>query len=823
MVGIVIVSHSRRLAEGVAELATQMTQGKCNISIAGGVDDEQYPIGTDSIRVMTAIEEVHDEGGVLVLMDLGSALLSTEMAIELLPPEIAETVQLCSAPIVEGAMAASVAAAANLPIDMVRAEAMGALAGKQSHLCDEPAVDAVVDTASSATNNVEELSSTWVVQNPHGIHARPAALLVGAMAGFNAEIALAKQGERVNAKSLNSIAKLNVKCGDEICLYASGAEAEQAIAEFVTLANGHFGESKEVNKPQKLDSQDDDSSIQLSSAASEKVEGALTGLAVCGGIATGPVVHFSVAMPAVPDRAFESVSTEMRRLDNTIQLVMDDLTKQASDTERTLGKEHAEIFKAHMMMLSDPELIDDVRQRVEQNSIAEQAWLDTAEAMAEQYRSLDSVYMREREADVWDIARQVMVLLCGNGAAAKVELTQPSVLLAKDLSPSDTAQLDPEKVLAICLSGGGKTSHSAILARAMGIPAIVRVENCLELVEPGQQVTVDGFSGLLWLAPTEDKQQELSERRQAWLDQANSQFLAAQEPAITADGYRFNVMANIGGLGDVAAALDAGAEGVGLLRTEFLFQSCDTLPSEQEQYVVYRDIAAALGDKPLTIRSLDVGGDKPLSSYPMAEEDNPFLGLRGVRLCLADTILLKDQLKAVIRAAAEHPNIQLMIPMIALPSELRAVKALVADCREELALPEADFPLAIGIMIEVPAAVFNADELALEADFFSIGTNDLTQYVMAADRGNPAVAELVDYQQPAVVNAIAMTCIAGQKANIPVGMCGEMAGDSEMTELLLGLGVTKLSASATMIPAVKAKIRGLNYNEACESVQAELA
>ncbi|NQZ91123.1 MAG: phosphoenolpyruvate--protein phosphotransferase [Moritella sp.] len=816
MVGIVIVSHSRRLAEGVVELVTQMTQGKCNIAIAGGIDDEQYPIGTDSIRVMSAIEEVHDESGVLVLMDLGSALLSTEVAIELLPPEVAGTVQLCSAPIVEGAMAAAVAAAANLPIDMVIAEAMGALAGKQSHLGDEPNPVMSVATPAPAVDDAEALSTTWVVQNPHGIHARPAALIVTTMAAIDATIELERQSERANAKSLNAIAKLNVQCGDEICLYATGVEADLAVTEFIRLANSHFGESIEAD----ISCINDTSSPSIASPQ-ETVEGALTGLAVCAGIVTGPVVHFDAVMPAIPVRNFESIKIENARLDNAIQKVTEQLEQQASDTELTLGKEHAEIFKAHMLMLADPELLMDVRLRVEQHVIAEQAWLDTTTAMAEQYRSLESAYMREREADVRDIARQVMLQLCGNGQGGRIELTQPSVLLAKDLLPSDTAQLDPEKVLAICLSGGGKTSHSAILARAMGIPAIIRVENCLELVEPGQVVTVDGFSGLLWLTPTEEKQQELDDRRLTWLDQVNHQLLAAHEPAITADGYRFNIMANIGGLEDVSDALDAGAEGVGLLRTEFMFQSHAELPSEHEQYVVYRDIAAALGGFPLTIRSLDVGGDKPLLSYPMTEEDNPFLGLRGVRLCLADDKLFKDQLKAVLRAAAEYTNIQLMIPMIALPSELRAVKALILVCREELDLPEEEYPLAIGIMIEVPAAVFNADELAQEADFFSIGTNDLTQYVMAADRGNPAVAELVDYKQPAVINAITMTCNAGKKANIPVSMCGEMAGDSEMTELLLRLGVTKLSASASMIPALKAKVRRINYHESRESLQVQ--
>ncbi|MDX2322279.1 MAG: dihydroxyacetone kinase phosphoryl donor subunit DhaM, partial [Moritella sp.] len=332
MVGIVIVSHSRRLAEGIAELVTQMTQGKCNMAIAGGVDDEQYPIGTDSIRVMSAIEEVHDDGGVLVLMDLGSALLSTEVAIELLPAELAETVHLCSAPIVEGAMAAGVAAAANLPMDMVIAEAMGALAGKQSHLMDEPELVTCVTTPS--VDGAEELSTAFVVQNPHGIHARPAALIVATMAAVDATIELAKLGERANAKSLNAIAKLNIQCGDEICLYASGDEAELAIAEFIRLTTCHFGDSIESEKSPITDAASENSTV-----SEEKVEGALNGLAVCAGIVTGPVVHFDAVMPAIPQRSFESIEMENIRLDSAIQQVTEQLAQQANDTELTLGKE----------------------------------------------------------------------------------------------------------------------------------------------------------------------------------------------------------------------------------------------------------------------------------------------------------------------------------------------------------------------------------------------------------------------------------------------------------------------------------------------------
>jgi len=417
--------------------------------------------------------------------------------------------------------------------------------------------------------------------------------------------------------------------------------------------------------------------------------------------------------------------------------------------------------------------------------------------------------MRERETDVWDITRQVMTALCG-GEGASVDLGGRRIIKKDDLTASDTMNLDPAKVLAICLSQGGKTSHSAILARAMGIPAIVKASGCLEAVEPGQQVTVDGFSGLLWLEPDAQIRAELAERQQAWQEEQARQRAVALEPAVTRDGKRFPVMANIGGLNDVAKALDSGAEGVGLLRTEFLFQASDALPSEDEQYRVYRDIAAALGDYPLTIRSLDVGGDKPLASYPMAKEENPFLGLRGVRLCLADPGLLKPQLRAVLRAAAEQGNIQLMIPMIAQVSELQAVKALLVECRQELGLTEQDAPMPVGIMIEVPAAVLDAQALAQEADFFSIGTNDLTQYVMAADRGNGSVAALVDYRQPAVLRAIEMTCEAARQAGIPVGMCGEMAGDTAMTERLIAMGVTKLSASASLIPAVKSQLRELD-------------
>ncbi|MDB1125532.1 phosphoenolpyruvate--protein phosphotransferase [Vibrio algarum] len=798
MVGIVVVSHSELLANGVVELANQMTQGRCKIAAAGGIDDPENPIGTDTIRIMMAIEEVYDDSGVVVMMDMGSALLSTETALELIDPDMVENIALCSAPIVEGTMAASVAASADLPMSAVLEEAAGSLSAKREHLGEvdeETAPATVVEVAADA------LEFNWVVLNPHGLHARPAAAIVGAMAKFESDILLEKSGTKVNAKSLNSIAKLGVKLNDEIRILASGSDAIKVITAFETLANDHFGES--VDQPEETTTSEDNSVIA-------KVEGAISGIPVCDGIAIGQILGLESAMPEVPLRAFTSEAEELEKFTQAVENVSASLKQQEVEAEKTLGKEHAEIFGAHEMMITDPELLEMVQNEIAAGAIAEAALMTVMTQQAAEYAQSESEYMREREADVWDVAKQTMYSFDG-AEAESIELVDNCIIVANDLSPAQTAQLDPSMVAGICLEAGGRTSHSAIIARAMGIPCIVKAEGILVSTENGQEVILDGKQGHLWLAPDAETTSRLTEERNAWIADTVTKKEQASKPAITVDGLQIDVHANIGGLKDVKAALESGAEGVGLLRTEFVFQSSKTLPTEDEQYEIYRDIAVALENRPLTIRSLDVGGDKPLPSYPMCEEENPFLGLRGVRLCLTDSELFKPQLKAVLRAAKDNSNIQLMIPMIAEVDELKAVKSLIAECRTELNLSESDCPLKVGIMIEVPAAVLNADALAKEADFFSIGTNDLTQYVMAADRGNTAVSDLVDYKKSAVISAIEMTCIAARANDIPVSMCGEMAGDTDLSEQLIKLGVHKLSASSSLIPNVKAKVREISY------------
>ncbi len=804
MTGIVVVSHSRRLAEGVAELATQMTQGKANIAIAAGIDDPENPIGTDAIAVMGAIEEVCDDDGVVVLMDLGSALLSTEMAIELIDPEMAEKVKLVSAPVVEGTLAASVAAAAGLGIDTVIEEAKAALGVKQEHLGDTPEQPAQ-QSIEQPLNDANALRFDWLVQNPHGIHARPAASIVGALAEFSCEMWLEKADKQVSAKSLNSIAKLAVLKDQTVTFIANGSDAQQAVDAFRTLAENHFGEAQQVKQAQVEPTETEQSaqSPTHSDDSKQEIDGAISGLSVNGGIVSGPALLFSASMPELPERSFSAAENELSHFSKAIEQVSLSLKQQAAAP-------HGEIFEAHLMMLNDPELIQAVEERIQQGMIAEKAWLDTTNELAAEYAAAESQYMREREADVHDIARQIMRSMTGDSDSGIV-LDKPSILLARDLMPSDVANLDKTKVLAICLSEGGKTSHSAILARAMGIPAIVQANGCLELISNEQAITVDGFSGLLWHAPDRQTSQELEQKREQWLQECSNAKAAAQSTAVTQDGIAIQSLANIGGPEDVQAALENGAEGVGLFRTEFLFQSRDVLPSEDEQTDVYLEIAKAFGDKPITIRSLDVGGDKPLKSYPMPAEENPFLGLRGVRLCLAHQTLFVDQIRAVLRAHQQQPNIQLMIPMIATVDELKQVKALIEQQKAELGLTQSTLP--VGIMIEVPAAVLNADALAKEADFFSIGTNDLTQYVMAADRGNTDVATLVNYFEPAVLHAIELTCAAADRAGIAVSMCGEMAGDTAATEQLLKFGLKKFSASATLLPALKQTVRSIHLGD----------
>jgi phosphocarrier protein FPr len=643
------------------------------------------------------------------------------------------------------------------------------------------------------------------IPNKLGLHARPAALFVAKAGEFQSDILVFKADKQANAKSINQVAMLGARQGDEIRIVAMGKDALEALDALQDLANNNFGD--------KEDLEESPPSLRKETAAG--VESVLTGIAASPGIAIGPAALYKPSLPPVDKYHIEDTKKEWARLEIAIGEAVEEVKQLLSQAVKQVGKSEAAIFEAHSLMLQDPELTQSVRQLLISEEInAEAAWLDTITKTADGYRALDSAYMQARAADVEDIGQRVLRKLMALEPPS-LEFTEPSILIAADLSPSDTARLDPSKVLGICTELGGATAHSAILARGLGIPAVVGIGSALWTVEDQQLIAIDGTSGFLWLEPSEVELSDLRTQQEQWQEEQKMARLESREPAVTLDGQSIEIAANIGSPKDISVAIDFGAEGVGLFRTEFLFLDRATAPSEEEQYKAYRQTAEALGELPLIIRTLDVGGDKPLPYLDLGEEENPFLGWRGIRFCLDTPEIFKPQLRAILRAGANY-NVKMMFPMIGTIDEIRKAKSILAEVKTELAREQVPFNenMDVGIMIEVPSAVAIADILASEVDFFSIGTNDLTQYTMAADRGNSQVAGLAQALNPAVLRLIKQTVTAGHAAGIWVGMCGELAGNSKATALLVGLGLDELSMSAPSIPSVKEVIRNITLEEA---------
>ncbi|MCB0122902.1 MAG: phosphoenolpyruvate--protein phosphotransferase, partial [Caldilineaceae bacterium] len=484
------------------------------------------------------------------------------------------------------------------------------------------------------------------------------------------------------------------------------------------------------------------------------------------------------------------------------------------------GSDEAGILTAQRLVLTDNALRMRVLDQIATQQVnAAWAWQCAINAVVADYEALDDDYLRRRAADVRDVGNRLLLHLEQQSAPVKGQspLKIPAILVATELSPSETAMLDPALVLGIVTESGGVTGHAAIIARSLGIPAVTGVAGVTALVEAGEQIALDGTKGELWLTLDDATYATVDERRQRWLAERAAAQTLAQEPAVTQDGVRIEIAANIGGAAEVAPALAAGAEGVGLFRTEFLFMGRVDAPDEETQFQAYRAAAEALDKRPFLIRTLDVGGDKPLPYLAIPPEENPFLGWRGIRYCLDNPAFFRTQLRAILRASAGH-RVQVMFPMVSTVAEVQRARALLMAEQRDLTaagIACAD-QLAIGIMIETPAAVLNARQLAGAVDFFSIGTNDLTQYLMAADRGNSRVADLIDPLQPPVIAAIARVAEAAHVAGIWIGVCGELAAEPLVTPLLVGLGIDELSMSAPAIGAVKAVIRRIEHAAAVD-------
>lgn len=811
IISLVIVSHSQQLAVGVRELAMQMVHDTVPIAIAAGIEDPENPLGTDPMQVYAAINSVFSDHGVLILMDLGSAVMSTEMALELLDPDKRSKVYLCSAPLVEGTIAAAVSAAAGNNIPTVIAEAQGALLGKAALLGStdhlQPHTCPLAKKQGVGTDNYREIRLT--IKNRLGLHARPAAQFVATASRYKSQIQvqnITRGTAAVRSDSINQVATLGARQGHELLITAIGADAQAALTALQALIVNNFGE--------------DDSAVKVRRVVPQEVtpatEGELVGIGASGGIAIAPAIHYESVPISINQYHIENVEIEWQRLQGAIQIAKEEIQTLLSHTYVQIGDAEAAIFDAHLLFLQDPVLLEAAHQRIIQKCInAEAVWQEVVDEVANSYQQLEDAYLQERVDDLVDVGRRVLRILLGN-APTPLEITTPSIILAQDLTPSDTARLDPQKVLGICTTYGSATSHSAIIARTLGIPAVLGVDAQILKVENGTLIGLDGESGKAWISPEPAILKALEAKGQAWQTAQVQARKQAHQPAITLDGKRITVLSNISSIADVQVAISHGAEGVGLLRTEFLYFDSDRLPNEEEQLKVYDSIANLLENRPLIIRTLDVGGDKPLPYISTGiTEANPFLGVRGIRFCLENPQLFKTHLRAILRASAGN-NIKIMLPMIATLTEVRAAKVILAQVRGELRQEKIPFDenMEVGIMIETPAAVAIADQLAKEVQFFSIGTNDLSQYVMAGDRNNPRVANLADALQPAVLRMIQQTVQVAHAANIWVGLCGELAADLMSTSILLGLGLDELSVNPQAIAPLKQEIARLTMTQA---------
>lgn len=798
MIGLVLVSHSEKLAEGARDLALQMTQGRVPIAIAGGIDDPKQPIGTDPIRVMSAISEVYTDAGVVVLMDLGSALMSAETALDLLDPAWRSQIHLCAAPFVEGAVTAAVQASIGAPAEKVLSAARGALRAKQAHL-SEMGEAATAAPSSAAPVSADALRMTFVIPNKLGIHARPAARIVALAGQFDARLTLRREGQSADGRDINAVMLLDARQGDAIDALIEGVQGGALLQALRQLVSSNLG--------------DDDSAVPAPSAAAEPVpDGVLQGVAAARGIAIAPVRRLEAQRNPSARLRTGPAADEHSRLRSAIQTVYDALRREGQTSGTAAERD---IFDAHRLIVTDEDLARYARQNIDDHEqTAEAGWWSAIEALADRYRGSQNALLRARAADVLDVGRRVLEQLAPETARSLV-FDRPCILAAPDLAPSETSQLNPDTVMAILTQQGGATSHTAIIARGMGIPAVTGLGAGYDALRDGQRVIVDGERGWVYPAPTVEQIATFEARAHEELAARQHLLATARAAARTRDGRRIEVAANIGGVQDAARLLEQGAEGVGLFRTELLFMGRSSAPGEEEQYAAYCAVAEALAGRPLIIRTLDVGGDKAIPYINIPPEDNPFLGYRGIRYWLGDRALARAQLRAILRAAATH-NIKVMFPMVSTSDEVAQIHDFVRQTSASLSADSIAHQAGIdvGIMIEVPSAVLCAEALAQAVDFFSIGTNDLTQYLMAADRGNARVTPLTSPFQPAVLAAIRQVIDAAHAHGKWVGICGEMAGNPLLTRVLVGLGVDKLSMSAPAIAEVKRIVSETDYAEA---------
>jgi len=549
----------------------------------------------------------------------------------------------------------------------------------------------------------------------------------------------------------------------------------------------------------------------------------LKGILAAPGMAEGLAVWLHSESPAVPRYVISNPEGEMERLQAALDQADQEILQLKKKLEEVGAASEAGVFDAHSMFLKDPSLLEISAEAIRSGLNAEAAWMDGVSYFAQAISALSDETLAARGGDVRDVGQRVLRKLLGLPDEHLQGLAEPSIILARDLTPSQTAGLDKTMIAGFCTVEGGPTSHTAILSKALGIPALVGLGEALQQVEPGAYLLLDANAGVLTVNADPAAQESFRERSGQSAATRDLELALANQPAVTLDGHSVEVVANVGSLADAQSALVYGAEGIGLLRTEFLYLDRSTAPSEDEQVEIYRAIFEVMGTRPVVVRTLDIGGDKEIPYLEIRREANPFLGWRAIRICIDQPEMLKTQIRALLRASPGH-DVRIMFPMVSTLREVRLARQIFDQSCLELSArgQPVGGHIQIGIMVEIPSVAILAEKFAELVDFFSIGTNDLTQYTFAADRGNERVAHLGDPCHPAVLRQIARVIEAGHARSIWVGLCGEMGGDPEGIPILLGLGLDEFSISSSAIPHAKAILRSWSVSKAQLVAQAAL-
>jgi multiphosphoryl transfer protein len=819
MIGLVLVSHSRALAEAAVDLIRRTVSDALPIAAAGGVGETHSEIGTDTIDIQQAIESVAQPDGVLVLMDMGSAILSAEMAKDLLGDSI--NVRLCSGPLVEGGIAAAVQIQAGSPVADVVAAAQRSLLPKQDQLGESVEI---AETAAAPAVAEETFES--VLENVYGLHLRPVAALIKSLGPDAKNVRLENlTGKRgpVVAASLVEIARLQGKKGDTIRFMLSGSNTARIRKEIESFLDQLAHEDVRPATPAK------EESIRLEP------------IAVSPGLAVGRVFfddQVDVKIPETRPNTPEEVDAECQRLTEAIAAAQQNAGHRVAKFRSSLNSADLAILEAQQLILSDETLLGKAQELIRTKPAnAAAAWYRTLTEVAEDQAQAADDYLRQRAIDFREAASAVVQQLIGQ-TPRFANLGEDCILVCPELTPTLIDQIQSTRVMGVIELAGGSLSHGAILARSIGLPAIGNAARSESLLRSARLVAIDGTTGQLLVDPPAEVVQEWRQKQMAARELHEKAVQLSQVTAASIDQVPFLIMANAGKRRDVELALHNGADGIGLFRSEFLFDAFQTLPSEEDQLAAYRNALDPILAEPrwnsaksaqstgsdggqsspaefsVTLRLLDIGGDKPLPFLSPGKESNPFLGVRGLRLLLRNPVFFESHLSAILRLAQSF-SIKLLVPMVTSVAEIFRLKQYLGLAHQSLQgrnIPH-QWPIEIGVMIETPAAAVAFDQMIEHLDFASIGTNDLTQYVLSAERGNPQLEEFADSLHPAVLRLCQEVIALANQRKLPISICGEIASDPVAVPLLAGLGLRVLSVAPTAVPTIKATIRALNLSE----------